>query len=270
MLQSRRSILPLILSLCSLGLAGCGSSHSLPSQLSTSAFADLSGNWTIAPQAAPGEAQLPAASGSLTSQGNAVSGIFRLNGPSGCFAPATNLVLSGEMSSTGKLTLASAPIAGATWSLQGQIAPGGRSITNATYSVKGGACPETGGSAGGTQYTPISGVYAGTFTDGSGGSTPVSTTLTQTSAPDANGQFHLSGTANFAENPCFTSPAVTDSLVTGNSLSASYSQTNGGVTTTVTASGTFNTDATTLTITSSSIQGGACDGDSGTGVLTKQ
>ncbi len=99
---------------------------------------------------------------------------------------------------------------------------------------------------------------------------PISTTLTQVAAPDSNGQFHLTGNAAFAANPCFSSPAVTDSLVTGDALSATYSQTSGGVTATVTASGTFNADATTLTITKYSIAGGACDGDSGTGLLTKQ
>jgi hypothetical protein len=40
--------------------------------------------------------------------------------------------------------------------------------------------------------------------------------------------------------------------------------------TTLTAVGTFNTQATQLTITNWSISGGQCNGDSGTGSLTVQ
>ena len=63
-------------------------------------------------------------------------------------------------------------------------------------------------------------------------------------------------------------PTLTTSLVTGNSLSMTYTDTVSGAV--LTSSGTFNGAATQLTITSWSITGGACDGDSGTGTLTEQ
>ncbi len=61
---------------------------------------------------------------------------------------------------------------------------------------------------------------------------------------------------------------MTTSLVTGNSLTVTY--TDPGSSAVLTASGTFNSAATVLTITSWSITGGACGGDAGTGSLTEQ
>ena len=48
----------------------------------------------------------------------------------------------------------------------------------------------------------------------------------------------------------------------------SYTDTASGAV--LTAAGTFNGAATQLTITNWSIAGGACNGDSGTGMLTEQ
>jgi hypothetical protein len=160
-------------------------------------------------------------------------------------------------------------------SIHGQLAEDGKSISKASYGVSGGACafPQTSGSASAqavaTQYDAISGTYSGSFVDPDGNSLAVTATLTQTTQPDANGTFHLTGSANFASGNCIDSPVVTDSLVTGSSLSATYTQTVNGVTSTVVGSGTFNADATVLTITNWTLSGG-CGADSGTGVLTKQ
>jgi hypothetical protein len=97
----------------------------------------------------------------------------------------------------------------------------------------------------------------------------VSTLLQQTSQPDLNGQFSLSGTTTFPNTNCFVEqPSVQTSLATGSSLSITYTDT--ASSTVLTAVGTFNSSASTLTITSWSIKGGACNGDSGTGSLTAQ
>jgi hypothetical protein len=268
---------PALLSLLALLLAGCASTSSNSSNFAAAtSYTVASGNWAIAPQPAAGNsAPVPAASGSLLRAADGtLTGTFRLSPAPACLPPATNLAVTGSVDAKGQLHLASEPINGATWTLTGQLAADGRSLTASTTSLSGGACAPVTASAAGTLYTPISGTYAGSFTDASGVTVPVSTTLTQTSAPDANGQYHLSGSATFPSNPCFASPAVTDSLVTGNSLSASYSPQQGPVsslvTSTVSASGTFNADATTLTITAYSVAGGDCDGDTGTGLLSKQ
>ena len=119
------------------------------------------------------------------------------------------------------------------------------------------------------QYQTISGAYAGSFVDGDGYSLPVTATLTQTTQPDATGMFHLTGNATFPGNPCLTAPVITDSTVTGSSLSATYSEQQNGQTNTVVASGIFNQDASVLTITNWTFSGG-CGSDTGTGVLTRQ
>ncbi|MGI8772732.1 MAG: hypothetical protein ACR2JE_15010 [Acidobacteriaceae bacterium] len=267
----------LSLSLFALLLSGCASTpHTFAS--SGSAYAVASGNWAITPQlsaSTSGQAvpALPTASGALTRAADgSLSGTFRLSPAPACLGGnvSSNLSLSGATDATGRLHLTSQPVEGAIWSLTGQLSADGKTLTASTTTISGGACPVITASAAGTFYTPISGTYTGSFTDIGGVTIPVSTTLTQTSAPDPNGQYHLSGNGTFPSNPCFTSPAITDSLVTGNTLSAAYSQQQGGVTSSVTATGTFNADATVLTISAYSVVGGDCDGDTGAGLLTTQ
>ncbi len=255
-------------------ILGCGSASSS----SGSSFAVVSGNWAITPQLSgentgqPGGAvALPTASGSLSRAVNgAISGTLRLSPAPACLGSSGYLAVSGTTDALGRLQLTSQAVNGATWRVAGQVSSDGKTLTAATMTVSGGGCSTVAAGATGTMYTPISGTYSGNFSDSTGATVAVSTTLTQTSAPDPNGQFHLSGSATFPANSCFTSPAVTDSLVTGSTLSAVYSQQQGSVTSTVTASGTFNPDATTLTISAYSIAGGDCDGDHGVGLLTKQ
>jgi hypothetical protein len=264
---------------------GCASTSNHFDAGSSTTYAVASGNWAITPQISDqisgpvsspsgqqsGPIALPTASGSLTRAVNgSVNGIFRLSPAPACLPANGDLAISGDADAQGQLHLSSAPINGAVWSLTGQLATDGKMLTAGTVSLGGGACPTVTASAAGTFYTPISGTYSGSFTDTHGVTVPVSTTLTQTSAPDPNGQYHLAGNATFPSNSCFTSPAVTDSLVTGNALSATYSQQQGSDTSTVTAAGTFSSDATTLTISGYSIAGGDCDGDAGAGLLTKQ
>jgi hypothetical protein len=270
-----------LLALLATGCASSSNSNHFDAG-STATYAVASGNWAITPQISdqPSSQQsgqaiespaLPTASGSLTRAVNgSVSGIFRLSPAPACLSGNGDLAISGGADAQGQLHLSSAPVDGAIWTLTGQLSTDGKMLTAGTVSLGGGACPTITASAAGTFYTPISGIYSGSFTDTHGVTVPVSTTLTQTSAPDPNGQYHLAGNATFPSNSCFTSPAVTDSLVTGSALSATYSQQQGTVTSTVIAAGTFNSDATMLTISEYSIAGGDCDGDAGAGLLTKQ
>lgn len=235
----------------------------------------VSGNWELASssvQAAP----LPQLSGSFSGDSTAITGLFHTTASGACITPQTIVTLNGRADARRNLVLTSASFDnGSVLTIRGVLAPDGHSILNASYNVTGGACAFT--AQNGTslapmiaaQYLPISGNYAGTFVDVDGDSLPVSATLTQTTQPDANGVFHLTGNATFPGNPCLTSPVVTDSTVTGSSLSATYSQQQNGVTNTVVASGTFNADATVLTITNWTLSGG-CGADNGTGSLTKQ
>ncbi len=269
----RRSTLLLTSSFLLIFLAGCGSGRIL-TPAPAAPFAAIAGNWVLAPTQ-PGTSVssstgVPSLTGSFTAQGDQVSGLFHFTGTPRCLPAGSALQLTGAMDGKGQLHLTSQPIDGAVYTVQGQISTDGRSLTGASYSLTGDGCSAASGTAAGTMYAPVSGTYTGTFTDSTGVAIPVSTTLTQSSTPDSNGQFHLTGNATFSNNPCFASPVLTDSLVTGSTLSASYTELQGPISSTVTATGTLNSNATMLTVSAYAVKGGACDGNSGTGVLTKQ
>ena len=92
--------------------------------------------------------------------------------------------------------------------------------------------------------------------------------LTQTPQSDTDGNFALSGTGTFPNNPCFSSPVtVSNAQVSGGSFSLTYADPS--TQNSVTAAGTFSTDAKTLT-------GNGMDADGilragyGDGLLTQQ
>jgi hypothetical protein len=195
----------------------------------------------------------------------AVSAVAHLNGAT-CVSSASAIALSGSVSPSNQIVLTSQPFDGTTLTLNGRLAPDGKSISNASWSFSGGTCAalDNGGIIA-EDFSPINGTYSGTFVDTDNNQLAVSATLTQTTQPNGNGQFQLSGSATFPDNPCFTQSIVTNSLVTGSSLSTTYTQGSSSIT----AVGTFNSDATQLTITNWQVSGGLCDGDSGTGSLTE-
>ena len=241
-------------------LAGCGMANT-PLQVGTS----LSGNWTFTPASAGVVLNL----GFMQGAYETVSAIARLNGSS-CISPASNILLTGSVGLDNKMVLVSAPFSGTTLTLQGQVSGDGKGIAAAAWSFAGGSCASLGKAAvTATSYSAIGGTYSGTFVDSDSNSLPVSALLQQTSQADQNGQFSLSGTATFPSNSCFVNqPSITTSTVTGSNLSMTYADT--GSSTTLTAVGTFNAQATQLTITNWSVSGGPCNGDSGSGSLTLQ
>jgi hypothetical protein len=264
-------VFPLLLVTCL--IAGCSSSMRQP--ILNPDLVPVSGNWQLA-SSSPQAASLPQLSGALSGNSTAITGLFHTTASGACITPQTIVILSGKADAQRNLFLISSPFDnGSILTIRGVLAPDGHSMLNASYNVVGGACaftPENGTSVApmiAAQYQAISGSYAGNFVDGDGDSLPVTAILTQTTQPDANGAFHLTGNATFPGNPCLTAPVITDSTVTGSSLSATYSQQQNGVTNTVVASGTFNADASILTITNWTLSGG-CGADNGTGLLTKQ
>jgi hypothetical protein len=220
----------------------------------TPSTAALSGNWQISTDATEA-APLPQLSGSLTGAGSAVSGIFHPATSNACINPQSKIAVSGSLDEHSVLTLSSAPFAGGSvLKLTGTVISGNR-LQVSTYSVTGGACAFSAGansiSATAHLLQPVSGTYAGSFTDSDGATFPITATLTQTTQPDSNGVFHVSGGATFDNNQRVSSPIVADSTVTGNTLSATYTQQGN----TIVATGTFDDSATTLTITNWTLDG---------------
>ena len=256
-------------------LSGCSSTLATSAQVSPTAYARISGNWQFS-SSAETAAPLPALGGSLTANGSALSGTLHPLSIPGvrsagnpCAAPSDAFTVSGHIASDGSATLTSAGFAGGTLTFNGTLAPSQQTFTHATYAVSGGPCAMSSSPALAAQYTPVSGTYSGTIRSVSGASAVVSTAFSQTTAPDPNGTFHLQGVASFGTSQtCLSQPVISDSSVTGSTLSATYTQTENGITSSIAVAGVFNTGATTLTLTSYAITGGPCDGDTGSGILS--
>ena len=265
-----------LISLCSGLLSGCSSPVVT---VSPTAYAKIDGNWQFSSNS-PAAALLPSLAGNLTSNGATLSGVLH---PLALAAGASNSLcaksseafpVTGNIDGAGNATLVSTGFSGGALSLKGTVAPGPQAqqtLLNATYSISGGPCAMSESPVAAAEYMPISGTYTGTIQSVSGASAVVTTTFTQSSAPDANGTFHLQGAATFGSaQSCLTQPVVSDSTVTGSMLTATYTQAQNGSNSSIAVAGTFNPSATTLTLTSYAIRGGPCDGDTGSGILTLQ
>ncbi|MFZ0631104.1 MAG: hypothetical protein WA399_05165 [Acidobacteriaceae bacterium] len=239
-------------------LTGCGQINS-PLRVGTA----LAGNWSFAPSSSSAVLNVGFTQGAYEN----VSAVGRLQGAS-CVGSQTDVLLTGSVDGNNNVTLVSSAFGGTTLTIKGQVAANGKGMAGATWAFAGGECASMGtADVTATNYNTIGGTYIGTLVGS--GNTPigVSAFLQQTTQPDQDGQFSISGTATFPSNTCFTQqPTVTSSLVTGSSLSMTYTDPGSGAI--LTATGSFNSAATQLTITSWSINGGSCNGDSGSGSLS--
>ena len=239
-------------------LAGCGQVNPVL-RVGTA----LAGNWSFAPASSSVVLNLGFTQGSYET----VSAVGRLDGSS-CVSADTDILLTGSVDGNNNATLISSPFGGTTLTIKGAVAANGKGMAGATWTFAGGDCASLGtANVTATNYSTIGGTYLGTFMDAGGNPIGVSAFLQQTTQPDQDGQFSISGSATFPANGCFTEqPTVTSSLVTGSSLSMTYTDPGSGAV--LTATGSFNSAATVLTITNWSITGGTCNGDAGTGSLT--
>ncbi len=249
-------------------LASVGCSVSPTAPVTPASAINITGNWQFA-STSQAALTLPSLSGSLTGSGKTITGILHSDALTACANPATPIQVTGSASAANILTL-TGPVAGGIFTLTGTLAPTGKSLTNATYSVKGGTCafvaPADVTTA--TNFQPISGNYAGTFSDPDGQLIAITAALSQTPASDPNGNFQLTGSGSFGPNPCFSSPVtISSTQVTGGTFSLTYADSSTG--NSVTASGTFTPDGATLNVTTWSLTG-SCGPDHGTGTLTKQ
>jgi hypothetical protein len=255
----------LSLAVASLALVGCSSG--LVSTVAPSVIS-VTGNWQLS-STAPAAAKVPVLSGELTGAGASITGIFHPSAATTCVSPSTSIELTGSADAQNAITLTGPNFAGGTLTVKGTLASDGRSFSNASYNIVGGSCALAQAVPANAQsYADVTGNYAGGFSDPQGNVLSITSTLSQNPTGDSNGNFLLSGTATLPNNPCFISPVtVSNSQVTGGSFTLTYSDTNTG--NSVTGSGTFSTDGTTLTVTNWVLTG-PCGPDSGTGLLTKQ
>ena len=269
-----------LLALTSLGIAGLVagllSGCSSLSQTATARtpipgnYAAVTGNWRFSATAGvPIEL-----AGALAVEGTQVSGrLHVVSGPCTTATGTGSFAVSGAIDATGRLLLNGQDDATHSFQIAGPLAPDHRSLEDPDVTVSGSCAGEhvlraMDNSAGtGQQYQPVTGNYEGAFTDTDGDGLAVNASLSQPTTPDTNGMYHLTGTATFASVPCLGSMIVTSSTVTGNQISATYTDSTSGAT--VVGNGTFSADAQTLTISSWTLSG-SCGSDSGSGLLTHQ
>jgi hypothetical protein len=226
----------------------------------------ISGNWQVS-STVSGLA-LPSISGALTGTGSNVTGTLHADATTGCATANETIAVTGSTDLSGN-TVLTGQVAGGTLTISGALSADGRSLTGATYNVSGGQCAFVKAAQATVQnYSSVMGNYEGNF-NGSGGEViSVTAVLTQSPTETTDGNFVLNGTGSFGSSPCFASPVtVSNAQVTGGNFTLTYADTTSG--NTVTASGTFSTDGTTLTVTNWTLSG-PCGMNSGTGLLVQQ
>lgn len=255
-------------------LVGCGTGNSpaVNTLAASKTYTAAAGNWKFTTGTASQQVSL---AGALAVSGTAVTGtLHRLT--TACSGANESFAATGSIDASGLLTITSDSSSSPTLHVSGLLAPDQRSLITPSISVTGSTCaapstraagpsPRDAVTATAQQYQPLTGSYNGTFTDTSGATLAVEASLSQPTTPDVNGVYHLTGYATFPNTPCLAAPVITDSTVTGDSLQATYTESQTGDT--VSASGTFSSDARTLTITDWILSG--CGNDSGTGLLTR-
>jgi hypothetical protein len=212
-------------------LSGCGAGSFLNSLNTTP---DLSGNWEIASQAGATTGTVPTAGlllvGSLSSQGSNVTGIFRLANlslPNNCGTPFQQVVtVTGSIDSSRNLTLASAAFSGSILSMKFVVPPtlatvgAGATLTGltGTVAITGGSCTFASSTAFGAEIVSLTGTYAGPLTANPYLTNPpiptgtATLTLTQSTTPQADGQFPIAGTLNFTGGGCTNSKPVSGTV----------------------------------------------------------
>jgi hypothetical protein len=231
----------------------------------------ISGNWQFS-SSNPAAYLLPSISGTLTGTSANMTGILHSDSANSCIAPTQTFTVKGVTGDHNQILMTNDNLLGGILSITGTLAPDGKSISNASYTIVGGTCEfdSAANADTSTSFEPISGNYAGTFYDTYGYPViSITATLTQTPASDTSGNYQLSGTGTIPNNPCFAgNPTISNSQVTGGNFMFTYTD-SGGSGNSVAVTGTFSPDGTTLTVTNWALNG-PCGQDQGTGTLTKQ
>jgi len=209
------------------GLIGCGGSAPAPP---APVFPNVTGNWQFLVGDPGSGIQLPpgtpifSLSGSLssTSTSGKVTGTLTalslagVIGVTPCISDTTDIQVSGTIDSAGNLSL-TAPISGGVATLTAVVTTNPIPFYSGTYQVVGGPCAQTAVPLASIAVPNISGTYAGTLTQGvpqGTGSLTVKATLVESTAPNADGKYPLSGTLTYSGD-CSGTFTLTNYLVAG-------------------------------------------------------
>ena len=216
-------------------LLGCGSSQIPPAKVIplvpssptpvTPNITGITGNWDVGLQDSASSDTIYDFEGALTTQGPAVTGVFRINDPQHsppCIPASEDIQFSGSVDSNDVLTLTSTPFSGSVATLKIQLpvssGPIDFNTTSGEAQVVGTPCAVESAKIL-AQFVPsISGNYSGTMAPiqgqaltGPGG--PATLSLTEGPA-NADGQFPVSGTLTF-KSPLCTVSTTLSGIITG-------------------------------------------------------
>jgi hypothetical protein len=251
-------------------LLACGSSATLPpsSTLST----NFSGNWEVLISPLNSPSTILDFTGDLQSNGSTVTGTFRTlsSTPLGgnCPSITTDLAVSGTLDASNNLTL-NIPISGGTATFIATLPQNPQTFTPGNLKIVGGTCSMPATDMFITQFAPVTGTYAGTLATTYGTpaiSATVTASLVQSTTPNADGQFPLTGTVTI-QGPCSVTLPMIPVLVSGNGIFF----TNGSSTFPASdLSGAFMTPTATSIQAFIDIYGTNCPIDTLQGILTRQ
>lgn len=206
-------------------LVGCGVSATPP--IPSGNYLNLTGDWVaLAPPSSVTPLSLPTPVGdfigALQSSGSTVTGTFRAISTAfpECVDFTQDLPVTGTIDLNNKATL-TIPIAGGTATITATITTP-ESYTSATWQIVGGACAMPTTAIQIAEFAPATGTYTGvlnvidttTNLPVPGTATNVTATLVQSTTPNADGQFPLSGTLT-ATGACTGTFTVTNQVVSG-------------------------------------------------------
>jgi hypothetical protein len=161
--------------------------------------------------------------GALQSNGSTVSGVFRTlsSTPFGgnCPSITTDLAVTGTLDASNNLSL-NIPISGGTATITAILPQDTQTFTTGSFQIIGGTCSMPATNMFITQFAPVTGTYTGTLatTYGTAISATVTAALVQSTTPNADGQFPLTGTVTI-QGPCSAALPLLPETVSGNGIS---------------------------------------------------
>lgn len=233
-MRTRASIALLLPLAC---LLGCGSSATLPSSSSTSP--NLSGDWmaigNLDPVTHAFTSPIVEFMGALQSTNGTVTGTLRAFDDSNLLNPC--VPLTQDLAVTGSVTTANSlsgtvdnlsltvPISGGVATITATLPQNPQTFTLGNWQIVGGACAMPATPMMISQYAPATGTYSGMFnvlatgtlTPVPGTATAITAVLTQSTTPNADGQFPLTGTIT-ATGACTAGLAFTNGIVFGGGI----------------------------------------------------
>lgn len=232
-----------------------------PATPATPTYPSITGNWAITALSQTGVAiQL---GGYITddTSGNVSGTLHVLN--SACYGMAQDISITGTISTAGNLVAGSPAVTSQTINFTGAISNG--LLSNGTYTITGGCANGDKGTVTGYIAPSYTATYTGTFV--SSPQNIPTTVVTTESGPDADGFFHVTGTAAFSSSPCFTKGTITSSTIAGAYMLIAITTDNNGA---VSFLG-YNSDPKQNTIAGVyDVTVGLCDGNTGDGTITAQ